>query len=232
MPLPTLNCVASMESITYINGTRLALPPGRGEATLLQFLREKGFTGSKLGCGEGGCGACTVMVSHWESGKVVHRSVNACLCPLYAVEGMHVVTSEGIGNIRDGLHPVQSVLARSHGSQCGFCTPGFVMSMYALLRSSDEPPAMEEVEDALGGNLWGAANVCPSSGLPCDCKSSGGGCGAGAAGCGKAGCTSAKAPPGEPIFPPELKSREPFSIAPAGPSQTDTRPARPHGRAP
>jgi hypothetical protein len=56
---------------------------------------ESGLTGTKLGCGEGGCGACTVMLSHYEGGKVVHRAVNACLCPLYAIEGMHVVTVEG-----------------------------------------------------------------------------------------------------------------------------------------
>jgi xanthine dehydrogenase/oxidase len=56
--------------------------------------------------------------------------------------------------VRQGLHPVQEVLAKSHGSQCGFCTPGFVMSMYALLRSSEGPPTEEEIEDALGGNLW------------------------------------------------------------------------------
>ena len=77
------------------------------------------------------------MVSHRDpaSSKVVHRAVNACLCPLYAVEGMHVVTVEGLGTKRGGLHPVQKALAHAHGSQCGFCTPGFVMSMYALLRS-------------------------------------------------------------------------------------------------
>lgn len=56
---------------------------------------EKGLTGTKLGCGEGGCGACTVMVSSWEDGELWHRSVNACLAPLYSVEGMHVVTVEG-----------------------------------------------------------------------------------------------------------------------------------------
>lgn len=58
-------------------------------------LAENGLTGTKLGCGEGGCGACTVMLSHWDAGKVHHRAVNACLCPLYAVEGAHVVTVEG-----------------------------------------------------------------------------------------------------------------------------------------
>jgi len=62
--------------------------------------------------------------------------VNACLAPLYSVEGCAVTTVEGLGSTRSGLHPVQSRLAKSHGSQCGFCTPGFVMSMYSLLRSS------------------------------------------------------------------------------------------------
>lgn len=83
------------------------------------------------------------MLSHYDaaSSAVTHRAVNACLTPLYAVEGMHVVTVEGLGVKRvvsgngDGLHPVQRALAHAHGSQCGFCTPGFVMSMYALLRS-------------------------------------------------------------------------------------------------
>ena len=113
-----------------------------------------GLKGTKLGCGEGGCGACTVMVSSVEAdGSLLHRAVNACLCPLYAVEGMHVVTVEGLGNPRDGLHPVQARLAAAHGSQCGFCTPGFVMSMYSLLRSKREPPSEHEIEEALAGNL-------------------------------------------------------------------------------
>ena len=216
------------------------------------------------------------MVSHQEAGQIFHRAVNACLCPLYAIEGMHVVTVEGIshpyrqqaptkmmhmvhltavqafimamcitsvycrptarcqkhrgqchaalryvgnnlkliapkvmqyhhlaskdlswnvhlvaqqqgtdavlglrwrgttsrvsrmcrpdvkprclaagiGNPRDGLHPIQERLAKAHGSQCGFCTPGFVMSMYSLLRSKKEAPTEHEIEEALAGNLW------------------------------------------------------------------------------
>lgn len=130
---------------------------------------ENGLTGTKLGCGEGGCGACTVMLSHWEEGssRVVHRSANACLCPLYAVDGMHVVTVEGIGNVRDGLHPVQKRLAETHGSQCGFCTPGFVMSMYSLLRSCTEPPTMEDIEECISGNLWYVYGTQPTA-LSCD----------------------------------------------------------------
>ena len=105
--------------LCYVNGRRVLLPPGRGEATLLEFLREKGLTGTKLGCGEGGCGACTIMVSAWDaaSGRPRHRAVNACLAPLYSVEGCAVVTVEGIGNRDAGLHPVQARLAAAHGSQ-------------------------------------------------------------------------------------------------------------------
>ncbi|KAJ7980773.1 putative Xanthine dehydrogenase [Quillaja saponaria] len=114
-----------------------------------------GLTGTKLGCGEGGCGACTVMVSQYDRKmtKCVHYAINACLAPLYSVEGMHVITVEGLGNCKRGLHPVQESLARSHGSQCGFCTPGFVMSMYALLRSSQTPPNEQQIEECLAGNL-------------------------------------------------------------------------------
>mmetsp|Transcript_11610 Transcript_11610/g.27586 ORF Transcript_11610/g.27586 Transcript_11610/m.27586 type:complete len:213 (-) Transcript_11610:34-672(-) len=144
------------EAIVYVNGVRRTLPDGCAEKTLLQYLRELGLTGTKLGCGEGGCGACTVMVSRFHGGKILHQAVNACLAPIYSVEGCHVVTVEGIGNPRDGLHPVQEQLAKSHGSQCGFCTPGFVMSMYALLRSRGQEGKQvteADIETSLGGNL-------------------------------------------------------------------------------
>lgn len=145
----------SNETIVYINGVRKVLPDGFAHLTLLEYLRDLGLTGTKLGCGEGGCGACTVMVSYFDQQrkKCVHHAVNACLAPLYSVEGMHVITVEGIGNRKLGLHPVQESLASSHGSQCGFCTPGFVMSMYALLRSSQTPPTEQQIEESLAGNL-------------------------------------------------------------------------------
>ncbi|KAL3718639.1 hypothetical protein ACJRO7_003719 [Eucalyptus globulus] len=147
--------VASKEAILYVNGSRKVLPDGLAHLTLLEYLRGIGLTGTKLGCGEGGCGACTVMVSHYNESlkKCRHYAVNACLAPLYSVEGMHVITVEGIGNRMHGLHPVQESLARAHGSQCGFCTPGFIMSMYALLRSSQSPPPEEQIDECLSGNL-------------------------------------------------------------------------------
>ncbi|KAL1832088.1 hypothetical protein ACET3Z_001739 [Daucus carota] len=145
----------SNEAILYVNGVRRVLPDGLAHLTLLEYLRDVGLTGTKLGCGEGGCGACTVMVSYFNENlkRCRHHAVNACLTPLYSVEGMHVITVEGVGSGRHGLHPVQESLARSHGSQCGFCTPGFVMSLYALLRSSRTPPTEEQIEESLAGNL-------------------------------------------------------------------------------
>ncbi|XP_014497715.1 xanthine dehydrogenase 1 isoform X1 [Vigna radiata var. radiata] len=145
----------SNEAIVYVNGVRRVLPDGLAHLTLLEYLRDIGLTGTKLGCGEGGCGACTVMVSYYDRNlrKCSHYAINACLAPLYSVEGMHVITVEGLGSCKRGLHPVQESLARTHGSQCGFCTPGFVMSMYALLRSSQTPPSEEQIEECLAGNL-------------------------------------------------------------------------------
>eukprot|EP00249_Psilotum_nudum_P036206 c6569_g1_i1 orf=212-595(+) len=109
------------EAILYVNGKRRVLPNNSAHQTLLEYLRGLGLTGTKLGCGEGGCGACTVMVSHFDQFEhtVVHRAVNACLAPLYSVEGMHVITVEGIGNRQQGLHCVQELLSNAHGSQCG-----------------------------------------------------------------------------------------------------------------
>ncbi|XP_048626135.1 xanthine dehydrogenase 1 [Brassica napus] len=143
------------EAILYVNGVRRVLPDGLAHMTLLEYLRDLGLTGTKLGCGEGGCGACTVMVSNYDrtSNKCIHYAVNACLAPLYSVEGMHVISIEGVGQRKHGLHPLQESLASSHGSQCGFCTPGFIMSMYALLRSNKNSPSEEDIEESLAGNL-------------------------------------------------------------------------------
>lgn len=126
------------------------------ECTLLTYLRDKlRLCGTKLGCGEGGCGACTVMISKVvdrENNEIKHVAANACLTPVCAVHGMAVTTVEGIGSTRTKLHPVQERIAKAHGSQCGFCTPGIVMSMYALLRSKPKP-TMKDMEIAFQGNL-------------------------------------------------------------------------------
>lgn len=147
--------------LLFVNGRKLELEDVQPEVTLLAFLRSIGLTGSKLGCGEGGCGACTVMVSSVEDGRVVHRSVNACLAPLASVDSCAVTTVEGIGNTRDGMHPVQERFSKMHGSQCGFCTPGIVMAMYAFLRNNPRPTA-RQCEEAMDGNLC----RCTGTSLP------------------------------------------------------------------
>ncbi|KAF7648726.1 hypothetical protein LDENG_00152770 [Lucifuga dentata] len=122
---------------------------------LLSFLRERlRLTGSKYGCGGGGCGACTVMVSRYQphTKTIIHHSANACLLPLCQLHGAAVTTVEGIGSTKTRIHPVQERIAKAHGSQCGFCTPGMVMSMYALLRNKPQP-SMEDITQALAGNL-------------------------------------------------------------------------------
>ncbi|KAI9664340.1 MAG: hypothetical protein M1831_002273 [Alyxoria varia] len=137
----------------YLNGTRVSLDTADPEVTLLEYLRGIGLTGTKLGCAEGGCGACTVVISQYNptTKKIYHASVNACLAPLVSVDGKHVITIEGIGNVKRP-HPAQERIAMGNGSQCGFCTPGIVMSLYALLRNQSNP-SEHEVEEAFDGNL-------------------------------------------------------------------------------
>ncbi|XP_077985221.1 xanthine dehydrogenase/oxidase-like [Glandiceps talaboti] len=140
--------------VFFINGRQIIENSPDPGTNLLNYLRsELQLTGTKYGCGEGGCGACTVMISRYDlrTEQIIHESVYACLVPICAVHGMAITTVEGIGNANK-LHPVQERLAKAHGSQCGFCSPGMVMSMYTLLRNNPQPSAME-IEDALQGNL-------------------------------------------------------------------------------
>ncbi|KAJ5732781.1 hypothetical protein N7493_004262 [Penicillium malachiteum] len=137
----------------YLNGTKVAIDTVNPEVTLLEYLRGVGLTGTKLGCAEGGCGACTVVVSHINptTKKIYHASVNACIAPLVSIDGKHVITIEGIGSVNNP-HAVQQRVAVANGSQCGFCTPGIIMSLYALLRN-DPTPDEHAVEEAFDGNL-------------------------------------------------------------------------------
>ena len=113
-----------------VNGRSRPLADVPARTNALDFLRGLGLTGAKEGCAEGECGACAVMVARPDGEGSRWTPVNACLVPALALDGQEVVTAEGIGT-PDDLHPVQSELAERGGSQCGYCTPGFVCSMAA-----------------------------------------------------------------------------------------------------
>ncbi|KAI0220104.1 Xanthine dehydrogenase, partial [Lamellibrachia satsuma] len=125
------------------------------EELLGKYLRnELRLVGTKKACGQGGCGACTVMVSRIDrqQHKIQHYAINSCITPICSLHGLAVTTVEGVGSRHGNIHPVQERLALNHGTQCGFCTPGMVMSMYALLRSHPLP-SVAQMERAVEGNL-------------------------------------------------------------------------------
>jgi xanthine dehydrogenase small subunit len=133
-------------------GADIALLDFAPRATLLDWLREEaGATGTKEGCGEGDCGACTIVLARNRDGAIQHEAVNACVLLLGQVDGAEVLTVE---DLADGkvLHPVQQAMVDLHGSQCGFCTPGIVMSLFALYHRH-EPATRASICDQLAGNL-------------------------------------------------------------------------------
>ncbi|MCP4207731.1 MAG: xanthine dehydrogenase small subunit [Shimia sp.] len=144
-----------------LNGRNIALSDVGADDTLLDFLRiDQRLTGSKEGCAEGDCGACTVLVGRLVNGGLVYETVNACIRFLASLDGCHVVTIEYLGGPNGRLSPVQQAMVEHHGSQCGFCTPGIVMSLYALWMQH-EHPTVKHVETALQGNLCRCTGYAP-----------------------------------------------------------------------
>ncbi len=137
-----------------LDGERYELANVDPTRTVLQFLREDlGRTGTKEGCAEGDCGACTVVVAELnrDGDDVTVRAINSCIQFLPTLDGKELITVESLS--RGGnLHPVQQAMVDHHGSQCGFCTPGFVMSLFALYKT-DPRPSRRDIDDALAGNL-------------------------------------------------------------------------------
>ena len=146
---------ASRDTIVFLlNGERhevpRSVPPTR---TLLDYLREDlRLKGTKEGCNEGDCGACTVVVRGPEGEA---KAVNACILLVPMLDGKSMTTVEALHGPEGELHPCQQAMVECHGSQCGFCTPGFVMSLYAYYRTwqGEDPKHRSSIDDALAGNL-------------------------------------------------------------------------------
>jgi xanthine dehydrogenase small subunit len=123
--------------------------------TVLEYLREIARrTGSKEGCAEGDCGACTVVLGELatDGTHVNYRAINSCIRLLPTIDGQELITVESLQGADGSLHPVQQAMVDQHGSQCGFCTPGFVMSLFVLYLHA-QAPAREQVLESLAGNL-------------------------------------------------------------------------------
>ncbi|MDP3411671.1 MAG: xanthine dehydrogenase small subunit, partial [Polaromonas sp.] len=148
-PLQTIRFLRGGQPVSLAN-----VPPSR---TLLEVLREDlACTGTKEGCGEGDCGACTVVVGEAEGGRMTYRAVNSCIKLAHSIHGQALWTVEDLAAANGTLHPAQQSLVDCHGSQCGFCTPGFVMGLFGMYQNHvcrGETITRELAQHDLSGNL-------------------------------------------------------------------------------
>ncbi|KAK2377468.1 abscisic aldehyde oxidase [Trifolium repens] len=169
--------------IFAINGEKFELSNIDPSTTLLEFLRtQTRFKSVKLGCGEGGCGACVVLISKYDPlfDRVEDFTASSCLTLLCSIHGCSITTSEGIGNSKQGFHPIHERFTGFHASQCGFCTPGMSVSLFGTLVNAEkktngqEPPSgfskvtVSEAERAIAGNLCRCTGYRP---IAAACKS-------------------------------------------------------------
>jgi xanthine dehydrogenase small subunit len=151
-----------MNKITFtLNGQRKQVVQGSADMTVLEYLRNTGHVGTKEGCAEGDCGACTIaVVAQDDQGHAQFQAVNSCLMPLGALAGQTAITVEGVApdaNVRElaSLHPVQRAMVETGGSQCGYCTPGFIMSMFSAYYRG------EVTDEDIEGNLCRCTGYAP-----------------------------------------------------------------------
>ncbi len=121
--------------------------------TILNFIRDKlKKTGTKEGCAEGGCGACTIVLGELENKKIKYKAINSCISFTPTLHGKQLIVVENLISKNGSYHPVQEAMAKYHASQCGFCTPGFVMSIFAMSKNKQNNNK-EDIKDAISGNL-------------------------------------------------------------------------------
>ena len=136
-----------------LNGKRWTESDAPPTMTVLDFLRERArLTGTKEGCAEGDCGACTIVLGRLGEGDLHYQAVNSCLMMLPQIDHCAVLTVEGLAAPSGELHPVQRAMIDTDATQCGFCTPGFVMAMFAF-HHGGEPAQEAIIHEALAGNL-------------------------------------------------------------------------------
>src|SRR5947209_2849568 len=154
--------IVMTEPIRFLlNGAPAEVTGLAPQNTLLDYLREScGLTGTKEGCAEGDCGACTVVLAQRQGDALAWQPINACIRLLPSVDGKAVFTVESLRAADGALHPVQQAMVEAHASQCGFCTPGFVMSLFALYKQA-RAPSREAICDALAGNLCRCTGYAP-----------------------------------------------------------------------
>ena len=121
--------------------------------TILDYIRnDLKKIGTKEGCAEGGCGACTVVLGELKNSKLIYKSINSCISFLPSINGKHLILVENLMSKKNQLHPIQEAMVKFHGSQCGFCTPGFIMSLFAMYKNFKKFND-EIIEETLSGNL-------------------------------------------------------------------------------
>jgi xanthine dehydrogenase small subunit len=146
--------------LIYVNGKRYQIRGATTFVSLSDYLRaDLGLVGTKVVCAEGDCGACTVLVGRLDDGRLRYHTVDSCIQFLYQLDCKHVVTVEGLG-ADSSLHPVQQALIEHHGSQCGFCTPGFVIALAGMLEQRASL-SKESMQQSLTGNLCRCTGYLP-----------------------------------------------------------------------
>ena len=140
--------------IKFVRGNKIIQihSPDSNE-TILNYIRTKlRKTGTKEGCAEGGCGACTIVLGELKKGKIIYKAINACIAFVPTLAGKQLVLVEDLVSDDGSLHPVQEAMVNYHGSQCGFCTPGFVMSLFAMYKNHSFYED-DVIKDSISGNL-------------------------------------------------------------------------------